>query len=218
MNAGFSNLTTLKTHLLAPALVASTDFDSRVLQIGLGTAGLMAEFCNRKFDRVTGAQDIFPADYVNFQMNRWPLESLDTIELKLTEKSGWVAQTILDFVLTIDLQKATVILPENRDAGPYYAQLRFTYTGGFFWETLEPADMGYPTAVPNGATVLPDALRLAWLLQCKRIWESIDKIGDKISEVGPGEKGGRFELGIGGLELAPQVKQILGNYVRAALV
>jgi hypothetical protein len=38
MNAGFSNLITLKKNVLAPALVASTDFDARLTAIGLGVA------------------------------------------------------------------------------------------------------------------------------------------------------------------------------------
>ena len=42
MNAGFSNLTTLKAYLLASSLRSSTAFDQAILTIGLGVADMFA--------------------------------------------------------------------------------------------------------------------------------------------------------------------------------
>ena len=62
------------------------------------------------------------------------------------------------------------------------SRLRFTYTGGYFWEQLEPTDEGYPTARPDGAALVPDNLLIAWRLQCEFIWGQRDKLGLQIAD------------------------------------
>lgn len=207
---GFATLTFLKAQLLAEALRTDPAYDGIVTQVGKGVAGQFENFCNRKFARVEGFVETTAADYCSFQMARFPLEVMTSIELKMNETDGFVMQTLPGYVRSFDLAKGVVYLPENADAGPYYAQLRFTYTGGYW---IDGTDECSATA-PAGQTALPDELRFAWIIQCKRVWESIDKTGVDILHVGPGEKGGRFELGTGGLELAPQVQQTLRNFVR----
>ena len=217
MNVSLSNLFQLKTQVLAPSLVASTDYDARLTALGLGVASAFENFCNRKFARAAAATQILAADRCQFLLNRFPLESLAQYELKKNEVDGFIVQDLRN-VQTVDLVSGIVFFSAHADLGQYFNQVRFTFAGGYFWETLEPTDGGYPTAPPAGSAALPDDLRLAFYLQCKRTWEALDKIGDKISEVGPGEKGGRFELGIGGVDLSPLVKQMLQQYIRINLV
>jgi hypothetical protein len=212
MNAGFSNLYSLKTQLLAPALVAATDFDARITALGLGVAAAMENYCNRKFTRQADDQYIASADRAEFTLPRYPLESVSLIELKTSEADGWQTfdKAPWAIVQTFDLPSGLVRLPN--DAGKYFAQVRFTYTGGFWWEQKEPADNGYPTTQPAGSNALPNDLQLAFYLQCKSTWESFDKIGDKISEVGSGSQ---FVTGtLANLQLVPVVKQMLGQFIR----
>jgi hypothetical protein len=211
MNAGFGNLRTLKETLLAPGLVAGVQFDARLLQIGLGVAAAFDQFCGRKFARAEGATDIFPADRMHFLLPRFPIESVTGAELKLSEADGWEEQELSTWVRTIDLANGIVFLPDE-DAGPYYAQVRFTYTGGYWWDTKEPTEVGYPTATPAGATELPQDLKLAWLLQCKRTWDLQDKLGTGITKAGSDATFAAESMG--SLKLIDEVQRMLMKYTR----
>ena len=213
MNAGFSNLTTLKAHLLAASLRAATDYDAAITNIGLGMAAAIGNFCNRKFDRVVGDTEIIAADRCQFLLSRYPVEAVTQVEIKSTEALGWVVQNPSP-IQTFDPACGIVYFPEQADAGKYYEQVRFTFTAGYFWEQLEPGDGGYPTA-PVGAALPPD-LKLAWLLQCEIVWKMRDKLGQQIG--GEESKGGGPTYQINDLDLAPQVKQMLQQFVRYNLV
>ena len=214
MKAGFSNLDTLKQHLLAPALRAGTTYDVQLADLGLGIAGQIEQFCNRKFLRAVAVQEVFPADRCEFSLSRFPVETVATAEVKLTEADGWVTQTT-DFIRAID-QAAGIINTGNRDVGPYYGQVRFTFTGGLFWNTLEPDDANFPDTLPASATALPDDLKLAWLLQCKHVWQTIDPRGVKI--IADAKEGKAVPQQVfGDLDLIPQVKSALTKYQRMNL-
>jgi hypothetical protein len=91
--------------------------------------------------------------------------------------------------------------------------VKMTFTGGFFWETLEPEDAGYPSKAPmtpdgTPADPLPQDLRLAWLLQCRHVWASADKLGQGMVT----KPNVMSELAT--MELIPSVKQTLRNYQR----
>lgn len=208
MNAGLANLATLRAFLLPVALQAGTDDDVALLEIGLGVAGAMERYCGRRFPRAVAVADIFGADRCQFVLARFPVEAVTKIERKLNEAEGYLEQSLVDAVQSIDLGNGIVYFPDNADAGPYYAQMRFTYTGGYFFNVKEPADNGYPTAQPSGSTALPDDLRLAWLLQCGEVWNKMDKLGTSIAE-----KPDASNL-TSALTLAPLVKQTLDGYRR----
>jgi hypothetical protein len=208
MNSGFSNLATLKAHLLGDALRASTEFNEVILALGLGVAGIIERHCNRKFARAVGSTDILPADRIQFLLPRFPIESVTAIDVKRSESEGWVAQTVNEFAKTIDLRSGIVHREDGPDAGDYSTQVRFTYTGGFFWEQLEPADMGYPTAQPAASTALPHDVRLAWLLQCQDAWQRRDKLGADIAQSSD------FQSALAEIELLPFVKMNLRNFIR----
>jgi hypothetical protein len=214
MNAGFSNLTTLKASLLTPALRASTDFDNAITTIGLGIANLFEKECDRQFARAVATTEIFGADRCQFLLSRIPVESVAQVELKLNETDGFIVQTPSPIV-TVDNAAGIVYLPDGADFGPYTAQARFTYTGGYAWEQLEPNDPASPTAVPSGAAALPAALLSAWLLQCEIVWKMRDKLGLDIIGAQPKSRGPLYQ--INDLDLAPIVKTMLQHYKRYQL-
>jgi hypothetical protein len=177
MNCGLGNLDTLKRHLLpGGSLDGETKFDQVFLDIGTGVADDMENFCNRKFGRVVGDQVTFQADRASFVLPRFPIEAVSRVELALTGAEGFIVQDA-SFIQSVSLQSGIVYLPEAPDAGPYWGQVRFTYTGGYWFEELEPEDPGYPSVQPAGSTALPKGLRLAWLNQCRAVWNAYDKLG-----------------------------------------
>jgi len=212
VNAGFASLKKLKEQLLAEAVRVSTKYDAALLAIGQGVAAQCERYCDRKFLRVENAVESIAADRIQFLLARFPIESVTKIELKDNEADGWVEQAISTFVRTIDNETGIVNLPEGADAGAWWAKVRFTYTGGYWWDITEEGN----DALPAGATALPNDLFLAWILQCRTVWQAVDKLGTKITEVGPGAQ---FVTGtLNSLELTPTVKQMLGQYQRYNLV
>jgi hypothetical protein len=209
-NAGLSNLAILKEQVLAPGLLSTTEFDAKLTSIGLGMAGAMEKYCNRKWKRTVGATHVCGADRDFIYLPRSPVEAIIQVELKSSEADGWQVQ--IGFVLNSDNDSGYV---KFAGIGPEYARLRFTYTGGYFWNELEPTEMGYPTATPSGASLVPDALKLAWFQQCRETWAAIDKLGDKITEIGSGSQ---FVTGsLSGLDLSPAVKLMLSDFRRLQL-
>ena len=211
MNAGFSNLITLKTHLLAAALRAATDYDTPILNLGLGVATALENFCNRDFARVVGEQEVFPADRCEFLLSRYPVESISFSEIKSTEVLGWVTQTDPNFIRAIQ-NKSGVVNCGPGDAGLYYEQVRFTYTGGFWWDTSEDNS----GTLPTGANLIPNDLKYAWLLQCELTWKMRDKLGTQIADSDGKNRGPTYQLS--DLDLAPQVRQMIEPFKRYALV
>ncbi len=169
MNLGLGNLASLKAFVLPEALGSETTFDARLQTIGKGVAAAMERECNRKFGRVVGEEFVCSADRSYVSLPRFPVEEVTKIERQDDLTTGYVelaANTLLN--LDISVGMADFGYP----MGIYRSLLRLTYTGGFFFEPLEPTDEGYPTSVPSGSTALPEDLRHAWLLQCQKHFEA----------------------------------------------
>lgn len=211
MNAGLGNLDSVKKHLLAGTLKAEPRFDALIQDIAKGVSGIMENFCDRKFARVAGDKVVLQADRSSFSLPRYPVETITLVELKLKDSDGFQAQD-MTLIESTSPRAGMVYLSDKSDGGPYWGQVRFTYTGGFWFESLEPDDANYPSAMPAGANALPDELRLAWLMQCREVWNKFDKLGTGIVDK-PDE-----QTLIGKLELAPMVKQMLNSYRRLQLV
>lgn len=207
MNAGLANRDRLKKHLLAISLAGEVRFDALIEDIGLGVAALMENFCNRKFLRVVDDTETFQADRASFMLPRYPVETISRIELKLKDSDDFVEQDS-SIIQSTSKDSGLVYFAEVPDAGPYWAEVRFTFTGGYWFETLEPEEDGYPSACPAGAKQLPSDLRLAWLIQCREVWNKIDKLGTGI--VDSPDK----QTKVDALELSPLVKRILQNFVQ----
>lgn len=210
MNAGLSNLTALKGQLLAASLRADTDYDAAITAIGLGVAAQFDAFCNRGLARAVAQQDIFRADRRHWWLNRYPVEAITATEKKDSEADGYVSFSLPPdgsaLIQSMDLTTGYIMFIALQ--GYYFSMIRVTYTGGFFFEPLEPQDSGFPTAMPATASPLPNDVQLAFFLQCQNIWKRYDKVGAQIAQ--DPEK----QSAIGSLELADAVKQLLRPYVR----
>jgi hypothetical protein len=214
MNAGLSNLATLKAWLLPESLRAATDYDAQILAIGLGIAGQLESFCNRKFARVEDATCETSANRSHVSLDRFPIEQVTTIEVRESLADGWVDQgTINEVVENISAEAGLVGFGVALSALPT-SRLRVTFTGGFFWEQLEPDDVGYPTAQPDGSTALDDTVRLAWLLQCEHVWAQRDKLGLAIGKAASEIYGGALAK----IELLPAVREKLAGKIRFSLL
>lgn len=224
MNAGFSNLDYLRQQLLSKALPADVSFDAVITAIGLGVFGLIEKFCNRKFMWQIGWQQVFGADSSSFMLERFPIITpITLVEYKQDEPTGWVTEPQINpndnllstnplVIRSVDAQSGIIYFPDDSDCGDYWSQMRFTYTGGYWWEQAEPEDPVYPTPVPAGAPLLPDSVRLAWILQCRQVWRGIDKLGMDILKEG-GDASVRFPE-----DWAPGVENILRDWVRMKFV
>lgn len=199
MNAGLSNLATLKTHLLAD-LSASTDYDDRIAALGQLVAGQLEQHCNRRWERTVGATYTVPSDAVVYVLDRLPIETITTVEGRDRQSDSWVDET----TALEHYNPWSGVVHLSTYLGDHKSQVRFTYTGGYWWDTSED-DSG---SLPSGATALPADLRGAWLMQCEHLWRHADKLGLAIGE--PSESTPGLET----VQLIPTVRQALTRYVR----
>lgn len=205
MNAGFSSLKTLKGHLLARTQRAELTFDAEILALGLGIAAAMGKYCDREFDRVVGATwQTFGGDRMTFILPRYPIESVTAIDLKTKHADPWESQDVADLIQQV-IPGSGVVMLESA-IGWRGSTLRFTYTGGLWWDTTED-DTG---TLPTGATALPQDLRAAWLLQCQEIWSRRDNLGLGLT-ARPTDRAKLTEL-----DLIPEVIGMLRPHMRHA--
>ena len=207
MNCGLGNLASLKKHLLADTAKNDLSFDPIIADIGRGVAAQFEQYCNRKFARVENDTVICTADRDHFYVPRYPLETFTQIELKTDLQAGWELQA-----LVLNTNPTSGLVYWGAGIAYAWAQLRITYTGGFFFEQLEPDDETYPSQLPAGAAALPEDLRFAWLLQCRHVWAAIDKLGvDLVDAKKPASANGADPL-------APTVADTLFTYTRMQLL
>ena len=209
MNAGLSNLATLKSWLLAAGMQDSTDYDAQIAAIGQGVAGAFECFCDRQFARVENDTFDCLANRDHVILPRYPVEAVPTVEIREADAEAFVEVTGASIV---NMGARAGIVYFDTEPGTYRDRLRITYTGGYYFEQLEPDDVGYPTAQPTDSIAVPDALLLAWRLQCEHIWKLKDKLGTALAEKeeAPGT--------LAALQLIPQVEQILNSFRRLALM
>lgn len=210
MDVGFSNLETLKRLILAESMQSNKAFDNQIITLGVGIKNQFENFTNRNFARLVGAQEVFPADRCEFLVSRLPIEVVTLAEKKKCETDGFVAQCA-EFIRIID-QANGIINTGDIDAGRHFEQIRFTYTGGFFWNTLEKGDPNYRAQLPAGAAALPNDLFFAWVNQCKHMWKNQDKLGLDLLNDGD-IKSLRFPQ-----DFAPTIEATLNSYKRYNLV
>lgn len=206
MNLGLGNLTELKAQLLAEALRAGTRYDAQITALGKGVAAQIENYCNRKFGRVENDTYTVSADRTHIYLPRYPFESVSQVEFKSDETEGWVMQTG-NTIVTKNPESGLVFL--GAALGPYWTHLRFTYTGGYWFDETEENN----DTLPSGATQLPSDLKLAWFLHCKTIWQAYDKLGTDITKTGTPNPASS----ISAVELSPQVTGLLGQFIRYAM-
>lgn len=206
MDLALGNLASLKAQLLAPALRSGTAYDAAIAAIGAGVARNFEDYCNRLFKRTAGEADQFSANRGMWIVRRLPLESVTKLERRAGGSQDWeelpLAETIQNF------NPVPGIIEFGAALGSRLDQVRLTYTGGWWYETKEPADQGYPSTMPSGATPLPEDVTLAWHLQCAEIWDKRDRLG-----IGIVDKP-EVRVQIGKMDYGSQVKRILDGMVR----
>lgn len=206
MNAGLANLDTLKRQLLAPALRGDGAYDATMLNLGLGVAARFERVANRSWQRTAGDTWQASANRLVYVLPRYPIETLTSIEIRDSFSDVWTALTLPDVVGSLDGSAGLVELVDIQ--GSAHSELRFTWTGGYWWETAEPTDSVYPTTQPTDSVALPADLKMAWLLQCEEIWARRDKLGTGIA-MAPGERSK-----LGDLDLIPDVEEALRRFIR----
>lgn len=194
------NLADVKARVLAASLVAGTDYNTMLTQIGKAAAKAMEHLCNRKFSRTVGDTCTFSADRDHYWLPRTPVETITQVELKTTDTEGWQVQT--DIIQLSELTKGLIHMGGPTWAWP--AQIRVTYTGGYWYDTTED----YSGSLPSGATQVPDDLKEAWLLLCQHIWDSTPKLGTNILEK-PGA-----QSALGDFDVPPYVRTLLNPFRR----
>jgi len=203
MNIGLGNLIELKRHLLPASHVAGAAYDAPVIAVGKGVAAAFERRCNRKFSRVVGDLMTLPGDREMVYVSRYPLEVVSKVELQSNATTGFVE--VVEAVSNFNAASGLVYF--GSQMGNWSDVIRVTYTGGYWFDIDELGE----TAMPEGATAVPDDLKLAWYLQCRRVWESLDKQGARLAAIGSAGAGSLMDL-----SLVPEVSEILLRYVRYA--
>ena len=213
MRVGLGNLALLKTHLGGVAVKpGDTRWDSVITDIGLGVSDQIENYLDRKLCYAVNDQVVLPADRASFSLPRYPVQIITLAELKLDDADGFVAQPAM-FIRSTDAHSGMVYLKGQADAGPYWAQVRFTYTAGYYFPTLDVGDAGYPSVQPAGSVALPNDLKLAWLMQCRRVWSVIDKLGTKMLD-----NSAAVAAALAAVDFSPETLQQLAHYRRLQLV
>lgn len=204
MDAGLSNLATLKAHLLPEPMRARADYDDTLLILGRGTAHLMQRHCNREFARAVDATHVTTAGWRScFVLPRYPIESLTKVELQTRPTAAWEELTLDDILARIDAESGVVLT--DSPLGLVGSSVRFTFTGGWWWSTTEPPST---ESQPAGSTALPPDIQLAWLNQCEHVWSQRDRLGMGLAK-GPGA-----QSKAGATELTDATIQALRPYLR----
>lgn len=227
MNLGLGNLSDVRTFVLPPELnvPGDTQYDSVLGTIAAGIAERFGLYTNRSargtscLGYLANDQALFDAHRTHYWLPRYPVTSLAKLEMCSTVDGAWsdVTSAIIQQDLSIGFLDFGAYL------GDRILQLRCTYTGGYWFETLEPTDangvatVGYPSAVPSGAALLPASLKSAWLTQVLHEFQLKDRLlpesitGDKGSH-----KGAAWRLDQ--MQLLPEVQNVLNQFRRMQVV
>lgn len=217
MNCGLGNLVSLRQHLLPNSMQDSRDYDAVIADIGKGVAGMFDSFCNRQMAYGEHLTQIFRGNRSHWYMPAFPVVAFERVELRYFAADAWT--NISGQPLSIN--EETGLLAFGYTLGVDPIQVRVTWTGGYWFETLEPDDAGYPSAVPAliaGCTalqpakfLLPDEVRTAWLMQSREIWSKLDKLGAGLADKPDGQSA------TAALEMTPLVKRMMNGYIRYQL-
>lgn len=197
MDAGLGNLKSLKAQLLNETLRAGDDYDDQLTAIGQGVARAFDKYCNRGFTRTEDDLYIASADRDHLWLPRTPVEEIAEIALKTSHETGYVEQASL----IQNRDDSTGLVVFSARPGCWNQFVRVTYTGGYWFNTSEDE---FP--MPDGATALPEDVRLAWINQCRAVWSAVDKQGIQLPE--------RERLESQTFELLPGVKELLNPHRR----
>lgn len=153
LDAGLCTLHHLKSRILPEAAWTDTEYDAALCKLGLAIAGRMEGYCARKFDRLAGAVDEFSARTLAVCLRRQPVETITSVEIR--DFTG----TVDDYDGGYQLDASAGLLDFPAIPGSMTDRLVITYTGGYW------LDDENGTAMPEGATALPDDLLEAFIAE-----------------------------------------------------
>jgi len=217
MNAGLTNLDTLKKHLLPSTLTGEPRFDTVIQTLGLGVAAWFDQYCNRRFGWLEDDTMVFSGDRPHYYLPRFPVSVVTRVEMRYFQTDNWTEIT----GQPINVNYETGLIHFGYFLGRWPLQVRATWSGGYWFEPLEPDDDGYPSDAPTlpadanippaRAFLLPNDLRAAFLTQCQHGWDLRDKLGAGLADKP------KTQTDLEDFKLVPMVKQILQQYVRYQL-
>ena len=203
VDCGLGMLHTVKAHVLASSLTGTTEYDRALTTIARGVAAMFDRYCNRKFARKIGAQELFSGDRRHLYLARYPIESVALVDMLTTTADGW--QTLDDAVFNRDDSSGLIFLAAMQ--GWSWTQVRVTFTGGYWYDqTIDDSGV-----LPTGAVALPADVQLAWLTQIQHLWDNRDNLG-----VGLLEKPGH-RAALQSAQITELVRSMLRGYIRYAL-
>ena len=156
LSAGLATTLYLRTRLMPDEAAAETEWDAAVAALGNGVLGKFDRHANRLFSRAVGTVDQFSARASAWVLRRLPVESVASVALR--DPSGALSPIAAgDYWLdrSAGLIESDVTTSDRRQ------QIEITYTGGYW---LDPRN---GSAMPAGATPLPDDLLEAYVLQAQ---------------------------------------------------
>lgn len=195
----FTHLDILKARILPTAEVSLTIYDTRLAALAAGVSRAFESYCGRIFTRAVDTVEEKPGGSALFGVDRYPIETVDTVEVRVGIAGDWSEWTIAH------LSKSSGQILTETTAGSELDTVRITYTGGYYIDLS--SDLS--GTLPSGATALPLDLIDAWVLQCdhearvRRIFgtSSNEDVGAPFSET---------------FDLLPRVRQVLDRYRRMA--
>lgn len=206
---GLGTLGQLKRFLMNAAEVESPTYDSAITMIGRGMSKLFSNRTNRVLRRSVDAMESCPAVRSGYRAKCAPIEEVSLFEVKYGEAYGWSTVPVTSAIELIQPEDGLLrFYPAVMREGGLF---RITLTGGY-WVDLSDDDSG---SCPQGATPLPEDLRLAWLMQCQHIWLNRDNLGIAYSPAGESKA---KPIAMEHVTLLPLVGMTLANYSYAAVV
>src|SRR5690606_20075579 len=138
-------------------------------------------------------------DAAIFSLPRYPLEAITTLELREGFGQDWTALDAGQYLGSVS-EKAGLLFFHSQPGG-FHSQLRITFTGGYWFDTIGGQSQ------PSGSAALPADLLEAWLQQCDAVWQSLDHTGAR--QIKP-----ELAAAIRALDLIPSVAATLRSYRR----
>ncbi len=205
MNAGLSNLITLKRNLLGEKLSTSNQFDREITLLGLGVAAMFDRVCNRRLVYASPQVDLCEGNRDSWIVNAYPVVSFTSVEMR--DEASQSYETQAGQPLAWDPE--TGIVRFGGVFGSRFSTLRLTYVGGYWFDDTETEE----GTLPTGAARLPSDLQMAFIDQAAAIWRNRDRTGTGILQKAKDDA----PTGTAPV-LLPHVAEVLRNYTRFAMI
>lgn len=204
MNAGLTNVKTLRQELMPPELRTNDKFDALFARLGIGVLAEIEAFLNRQLVRAVSAEIIVSANREFICVPRYPIEGTPTVTVKEAGASSYSSVTIDNVI-----PDAGMILLGSHP-GSDRGLVKVVWTGGYWVDTSANGD----GTLPTGAAMVPDALRHAWITQCAHEAEMRRIIGGEMAV--QTESGAAVRLGPDKIKLLSLVEATLRPWQRMA--